>query len=307
MSRKMFYSISFLYLLGLFCAVFILFRQSAAQKGKTSLNFFSKDFIAVVRIYGPISISSEYPNFGFSRDADRIVNKLHKLNANRNVKAVVLRINSPGGSVAAVQEICQEVNRLRNSNKIVVASIGDIAASGGYYIASQADKIVADPGSITGSIGAKIELTNMQELLKKIGLRFDSITSGKYKDIGSPFRELLPDEKEILQNITNDAYSQFLGAVAQGRKMDMEKLKKLADGRIFSGSQAKNLGLVDELGNIEDAISIAAKMSGIKPPPKIIADYDSDSIISLLGYFGELSGIGSISKILGKYKIGLDY
>ncbi|OGR79417.1 MAG: hypothetical protein A3I11_03350 [Elusimicrobia bacterium RIFCSPLOWO2_02_FULL_39_32] len=241
------------------------------------LSFFSKikepqPVIAIVPLYGVISISND--SWHSKNSADQVVKKLKKLSEDKDVKAVVLRINSPGGSVGAVQEIYDEVWRLKRSGKKVIASMGEVAASGGYYIASAADKIMADPGTITGSIGVIFKIGNLQELFKKIGVRVETIQSKEHKDIGSPFRQMTEKEREIIRSIINDAYNQFIEAILKGRKMEKAKLLELADGRIFSGAQAKDAGLIDELGNLEAAILKAGEISGLKEKPKILREED---------------------------------
>jgi protease IV len=215
--------------------------------------------VAVVDIYGPITLGA---GWGVS-DVDRTVRRLREFRRNNDVKAVLLRINSPGGSVAAVQEIHQGVAALRAAGKVVVASLGDVAASGGYYVAAPAHKIVANPGTLTGSIGVILELGNVQELFKKVGIKTETVKSGRLKDIGSPFRPLDPAERVVFQGIVDDAYGQFFRAVAEGRGMPAEKLRPLADGRIFTGSQAQAAGLVDALGNFNTAAELARQLAGL--------------------------------------------
>ncbi|MCJ7663226.1 MAG: signal peptide peptidase SppA, partial [Desulfobacterales bacterium] len=213
--------------------------------------------VGVVEITGVISDSSE------------VIRGIRYLADDGGVKAIVLRIDSPGGGGGASQEIYQEVIKARGA-KPVVASFGGVAASGGYYVACGADKIVANPGTITGSIGVVMQFANLEELLKKIGYKGYVIKSGTHKDIGSPFREMTPEEKELLQGVIDTVHQQFIKAVAEGRKLPIEKVTAIADGRIFAGEQAKALGLVDELGNLEDTIQIAATMAGIKGRPAVV-------------------------------------
>ncbi len=225
-----------------------------------------RENIAIVYIYGPIQIQST----GFltisPRGADYIVQKLKGLRQNPNIKAVVLRINSPGGSVGAVQEIYSELLKLKESGKKLVASQGDVSASGGYYLAVAADKIVSNPGTVTGSIGVLIPVTNLEGLFQKIGVQIEVIKSKEHKDIGSSSRALTDEERIILKDMVDSAYQQFLGAIKKGRShvMTEEKIEEVTDGRIMTGEQAKNVGLVDELGNLEDAIDIAAELAGIE-------------------------------------------
>jgi len=186
------------------------------------------------------------------------------------IKAVVLRLNTPGGTSAASQEIALEVDRLRETGKKVVVSMGDVAASGGYWIASRCDRIVANPGTITGSIGVIMETTDMQGLYEKIGLEPEVFKSGPHKDMGSPARDIRPEERAIFQSMVDDIYQQFVNTVSSGRGMDREQVEKLADGRIFTGSQAVKNGLVDELGNFYDAVRVATEMAGLKKGARIV-------------------------------------
>ncbi len=206
---------------------------------------------------------------GVILDPQPVVEKLIKFRKNEKVKAVVLRIDSPGGGVGPAQEIHAEVKKVQLEKKVLV-SMGSVAASGGYYIACAADKIVANPGSITGSIGVIVESLNVEDLFRKIGLRSNVIKSGRHKDIGSPLRKMTPEEKKLLQGVLDSVHEQFIRAVAEGRKLPLKKVRSLADGRIFSGDQARTLGLVDDLGNLQDTIALAAKMVGIKGEPEVI-------------------------------------
>ena len=202
-------------------------------------------------------------------DATDIAKELGDLGERDDVKAVVLRINSPGGAVGPSQEIYSEITRLRNT-KTVVASMGTVAASGGYYAAAAAEKIVANPGTITGSIGVLVEFVDASELLGKIGVDGYVIKSGKYKDVGSPLRKMDVDEKSMLQALVNDVNGQFIAAVADGRGIEVEAVKGMADGRIFSGAQALSLGLVDQLGDLTDAIELSASLAGIEGKPNVV-------------------------------------
>ena len=192
-----------------------------------------------------------------------IMEMLRKAGDDDSIKAVVLNINSPGGGPAASQAIAEEVRRL-DARKPVFAAMGDEAASGAYYIASSCRKIVANPATLTGSIGVVMETMTFQKLLQKYGIDAGAITTGKYKDMGSPFREMRPDERALIEAMLQDTYGQFVSDVAKGRKMDPAKVRALADGRVWTGAQAKEIGLVDELGNLYDAIKLAGKEAGIK-------------------------------------------
>jgi len=210
------------------------------------------------------------------------IDELVKFRKDGSVKAVVVRIESPGGGVSPSQELYQEIRRTVQVKPVVV-SMGSVAASGGYYIACAAQKIYANPGTITGSIGVILQFTNFEELLRKIGFRMEVVKSGPYKDVGNPGREMTAEEKAYLQEMVNNVHQQFVRDVARGRHMKVEKVREVADGRIFTGEQAMELGLVDELGNLKDAINAAAKMAAIEGEPKIV--YPEKEKKSFLDYF----------------------
>lgn len=209
------------------------------------------------------------PIEGVINNPDTIVDQLIAFRKDSRIKAIILKINSPGGGVAPSQEIYSETRRTAKT-KNVVASFGSLGASGAYYIASAADKIVANPGTLTGSIGVLMEFIRVEELFKKIGIEMEVIKSGEFKDIGSPNREMTESEKRLLKNLIEDIRNQFVTAVAQGRNMPRERVFELADGRIFSGREAKELGLVDYLGNFQDAVNIAKQVAEIKGEVRLI-------------------------------------
>lgn len=252
-------------------AIFIFIAAYIATVGVGKLSLTRGEKIAVVKIEGVILNSKD------------TIDELREYNDNKSVKAILLRIDSPGGAVAPSQEIYSEVKRIRDEGKKkVVASMGSVAASGGYYIASVCDKIVANPGSVTGSIGVIMELANISGLMKKVGVESVVVKSGKYKDIGSIFRTMTKEERELLQGVIDDTHDQFIEAVAEGRGIKKEDIIPIADGRIFTGRQAKALGLVDEIGDMQDAIKIAADMVGIKGEPEILEKKRRFSIFDLL-------------------------
>jgi protease-4 len=219
----------------------------------------TEDRIALIRIEGVIV------------DSQATVGELKKFGENPSIKAIVLRIDTPGGGVVPSQEIYDAVKRVRNkSNKAVIASMGSVAASGGYYIAAATDRIVANPGTLTGSIGVIMETANLEGLLQKIGVEGVIIKSGKYKDVGSPLRKMSAEERGLLQAVMDDVHKQFIEAVAEGRSLELRAAQVLADGRIFTGRQAKEAKLVDELGDLEDAIQLAAEVVGIEGEPKVV-------------------------------------
>ncbi len=206
---------------------------------------------------------------GVIADSKEVVDQLKKYRKDQRIKAIILRIDSPGGSTAASQEIYREVQRT-NIQKKVVVSMGNVAASGGYYIALAAQRIVANPATLTGSIGVIMEVSNFKELLQKVGVSREAIKTGPYKDIGSPFRAMKPEERRLLQAVIENVYRQFVDVVVKGRKISREQVEKIADGRVFTGAQAKDLGLVDDLGSFEDAVDLTKKMVGLSGEVKLI-------------------------------------
>ncbi|MBL0712572.1 MAG: signal peptide peptidase SppA [Desulfosarcina sp.] len=200
---------------------------------------------------------------GIIVDSGDTIRQLRHFREDDSVKAIVLRVDSPGGVVGPSQEIYREVAKTKKVKK-VIASMGAVAASGGYYVVASADGIVANPGTITGSIGVIMEYTNFRELFKKIGLSAVVIKSGKFKDTGSPVRDITPEEERYLKQFVDRLHQQFVDAIAEGRQMEPEAVRKLADGRIYTGADAKALGLVDRIGNLEDAIEWAGRLAGIE-------------------------------------------
>jgi protease IV len=237
--------------------------KPSADNDFESANPFSvkfKDHIQVLRLTGVIMDRQESSIFGGGDTATSVLKSLRKAGKDNHIKAILLRINSPGGTVPASQELSDEIIDLRSKNKPVVVSMGDLAASGGYYISSAADTIVAEPGTLTGSIGVILSSLNMKGLGEKLGVSPEVIKSGKFKDLASPYRAMTPEDRTILQDLIMDSYDQFVTAVAKGRKMKVEDVKKIADGRIYSGRQALKLGLVDKLGGYDTAIDTLQTM-----------------------------------------------
>ncbi|MFQ5896719.1 MAG: signal peptide peptidase SppA [Candidatus Methylomirabilia bacterium] len=242
---------------------------------------------------------------GVILDSEPVVRELRGHAEDSAVRAVVLRINSPGGVVAPTQEMYAAVLRLRQAGKPVVASLGAVAASGGYYVATAADRIYASPGTLTGSIGVVMQLPNVEGLLKRIGIDYVVVKSGRYKDVGNFARTMSPEERRILQALLDNVYDQFVEAVAEGRKMRKAKVLRFADGRIVSGQQAKELGMVDELGGLEEAIQGAAKLAGLGEKPTVIRPRRRFSLLDfLLNQLG-LSGRPGLSLALPAMKTPL--
>ena len=216
--------------------------------------------IALVRIQGMLM------------DSQNIVRQLSDYRYNPGVRGIILRIDSPGGAVAPAQEIYNEIMKLRADHKTVYASLGTVAASGGYYIACAADYVLANPGTLTGSIAAVMAFSNVEELTNKIGVKPVVIKSGKYKDVGSPMRTMKPEEQKLLQNVVDDVHQQFVQAVAKGRGLPVSQVSEIADGRIMTGQQALKLKLIDEVGGLEKTIDLLAKKLGIAGRPKVIEE-----------------------------------
>ncbi|MFH1623731.1 MAG: signal peptide peptidase SppA [Pseudomonadota bacterium] len=262
--------------IGIVLIVFFLSVYAVTYFKGRDMTFVIGEKIGVVTIQGVI------------RDSKVTIDELLKFKKDKSVKAIVLRIDSPGGAIGPTQEIYEEVKKIRDKKNVLV-SLGSVAASGGYYIACAGNRIIANPGTITGSIGVIIEFANVEELMKKIGFQSVTIKSGEYKDVMSPFRSMTDEERTILQEVINSVHNQFIEAVAKGRNLKREDVVKIADGRIFSGEQAKALGLVDALGNLQDTISMAADIAGVKGEPNVI--YPPRKRISLLDFL--LQGIAT--------------
>ncbi|MGD0591280.1 MAG: signal peptide peptidase SppA [Bacteroidota bacterium] len=216
--------------------------------------------IAVVELKEPIVSSEE------------IVRQFKKYRENKSVRAIVFRVESPGGGVAASQEIYEEVKKTRDAGRPVVVSMGSVAASGGYYVSCGATKIVANPGTLTGSIGVIFQFMHYKQLMDKIGIDETTLKTGKFKDSGSPFRKTTEEEKQYFHILMSDVYDQFVDVVAEERGLDRKEVLKYADGRVFTGRQALEYGLVDTLGTMEDAVSIAAELGGIHGKPKTVKE-----------------------------------
>jgi len=225
--------------------------------GGTETSLSSREGVGLVEVKGMILDSKE------------TIRQLRHFLKQNGVKAVVLRVDSPGGVVAPSQEIYEEVRRFAAKKKIIV-SMGSLAASGGYYISAPATMIYANPGTITASIGVILKLSNIEALMDKIGIKSYTLKTGKYKDSGSPVREFSAEDRAMLQSVIDNTHEQFIKAVAEGRKLPIDDVRKIADGRILSGEQAKGFKLVDRLGTLQDAIEEAGKQSGIKGDPELI-------------------------------------
>ncbi len=211
--------------------------------------------------------------------SESIVRQFRKFGEDKSIKAILLHVNTPGGGVAASQEMYEAIKKVKDSGKPVVVSISSLGASGGYYAACGGTIIVANPGSLVGSIGVIMNLTNFKDMAEKIGITENIIKSGELKDAGNPFRELNEKDKEYFQDIVNDSYDQFLDVVSKSRKIDKEKLRVYADGRVFTGRQAKDIGLIDSLGTYEDAVKITSRLAGIEGDPVIVREKKKDNLL----------------------------
>lgn len=236
----------------------------------SSLSKSNKPGIAWIKVRGVIAQDNNTGPFARPSGAGAIAKRIRQAAEDKNVKAIVLDINSPGGTVASVQNIYSELQKAKEQGKKIVALFRDVAASGGFYIAMAADKIVAEPGTITGSVGVIMQTSNVEGLFEKIGVKVTPITSGKYKDMGSAYRPMTDAEKAILQDMVNDTYTQFFAAVKAGRPdVKPEDLTEYTDGRVFTGQRAFNLGFVDKLGGEEEARLLAGELAGLADPKVI--------------------------------------
>jgi protease-4 len=243
---------------------------------------------------------------GIITDVEDILRELKAHRDNPAVRAIVMRINSPGGVVGPTQELHDAILKTRQAGKPVVASLGAVAASGGYYAAVACDQIYANPGTLTGSIGVIMQLANLEQLMKKVGVDYVVVKAGAFKDIGSVGRAMTTEERRTLQALLDDVHAQFIGAVAAGRKLEREEVVRFADGRVFSGVQAKELKMVDVLGGLEDAVLAAAKLAGLPSPPNVIQPKRHFSILDLLrNQFGGSAASALLRPALPAFKTPL--
>ena len=249
-------------------ALFLLFGMSVGRGGEGGPLFGPR--VAVVELEGLIA------------ETDDLVRELRHHRDNPSVRAVVIRINSPGGVVGPTQEVHDALLRLRQAGKPVVASLGSVAASGGYYVAVAADQIFANPGSLTGSIGVIMQMANVDALMKKVGVDYVVVKAGQFKDLGNFSRPMTPEERRVIQSLLDDVHGQFIEAVAAGRKLDRSAVVQFADGRVFSGTQALKLKMVDSLGGLEEAIDAAARLAKLPTPPPVERPKRRFSIIDLV-------------------------
>ena len=263
--------------------LFLAFVSSlSTDRDRTEVISGFGDKIAVVELTGEILSS------------DDIVRQFKKYRNDHSIKAILFRVDSPGGGVVASQEIYEEVRKTREDGKPVVVSMGALAASGGYYVSCGASRIVANPGTLTGSIGVISEFLQVDTLLHKIGVSFNTVKSGKFKDIGNPYRRMTPDDQKFFQQLMDDVHRQFMDVVEQERNLDHDTVLAYADGRVFTGEQAVDMGLVDTLGTYEDAVHIAAHLAGIHGEPAIVKEHKRNASL-----FDLLFGQTKIPDLLG--------
>lgn len=247
--------------MGVALLLFVVVLVSGLSEDSSDLDFTlgaGGDRVALVQITGQIESS------------ESIVRQIRHWSSQGNVAAIVVRLDSPGGGVAASQEIFEEIGKAREKGKKVVASMGSVAASGAYYIACAVDTVVANPGTLTGSIGVILQFPVFEGLMDKVGVRLETIRSGEFKDVGNPGRSITPREEEMLQSVIDNTFDQFVDVVAEGRRMSRDSVLTFATGAIFTGEQALDLGMVDVLGNYQDAIDLAATMCGLDPDPRTV-------------------------------------
>jgi protease-4 len=287
--------------LGLFVLIFLsgscffigFLGGSIGFSGKSSsIVSTSANSIYEIRLEGTISASGSSSLLGGATvTPESIIEQAVEAEKNPGVRAILLRIDSGGGSAAASQEIFEELKKI---NKPIVVSVGDICASGAYYIACAADKIVANKASSVGSIGVIMQIPDLEELYKKVGIKYTTIKQGKYKDVGSSDRPLTAEEEQLLKDQTEKIYEQFIQDVAASRKLPVEKVREIATGWVYIGTEALNLGLIDKIGTYKDAEKLAAELGGIKGEPNIIGAAQASIWDTVLRYFFNQS----VSKII---------
>ncbi len=263
--------------------------------------------VGIVRIEGPIEMLSSGGAFGLRQGAESVIDRLDELEKSSNIRAVVVRINSPGGTVAATQEIYQKIWKLRKKNIPIVASMGEVAASGGYYVASACEYIVANHGTLTGSIGVIAVSPNLRKLFEKIGISMNVIKSGRYKDILSSFRDITPEERQLFQELIDASYRKFLKDVALGRNQNESDIAPIADGRILSGENALKYKLVDMLGTFDDAIDKARQMGKLSDSAPVYDEFRSPLQQLLSNLQGMLGAGNRIPDLHFEHKYRIEY
>jgi protease-4 len=261
------------------CFIAILGLLALAERGEWT---FGGNRVALVEVEGLIV------------DAQPVVRQLEEHLDDASIRAIVVRVESPGGVVGPSQEIHDAIAHVREKGKVVVVSMGALAASGGYYLAVAADHIVANPGTLTGSIGVLMQLAEFEGLLKKVGINFEVVKAGRHKDVGNFARAMTPEERSILQALLDDMYDQFVTAVAKGRHLERAAVLELADGRVYSGRRAKELGLVDSLGGLDEAVRVAGTLAGISGKPQLVRPRRQFRWADLIEWAGSHTALGAL-------------
>ncbi len=277
------------YLIAVFILLFIIAGSLFLIMGGGDFGI-SAGRVEVIYVQGVMLTGSVPSGFGVATSED-ITQSLNDASEDSSVKAIVMRINSPGGSPAAAEEILSAMKKI---DKPIVVSMGDVAASAAYYISAPADRIIANPDTITGSIGVIWEFQNRSKFYEKDGTSFYIAKSGEMKDMGGDWRGLSDDEKRYVEQVIAESYSRFVGEVASGRNLTLSKVKDLADGRVYTGARAKELGLVDEFGSLDDAIKVAASLGGIEGKPQVT--YANRPSLSRLLFGGEKADVSSFTR-----------
>lgn len=278
-----------------FAVLYAVSLMTGKRTGRSITPVISGEKIALVKVEGLIVAS------------EKITEELGDYADDSSIKAIVIRVDSPGGGVVASQEIHNAVKKAKKNGKKVVVSMGSVAASGGYYLAAPADRIVANPGTLTGSIGVIMEFATVEKLLEKIGVKGMVIKAGEYKDMGSPFRDMTPQEKQLLQSVMDDVHAQFIQAVAEGRGLPLEAVRAIADGRIFTGRQALGLKLVDQLGDLDESIQAAADLAGIKGKPKVVEREKKIPFLEMLREESTAWIADAVARIISRDAVSLQY
>lgn len=274
MKKYVQYLIVILFFISVILGILILIQQPYQEKGIsfTSAKYPIKDKIAVVELYGEIYFTNTAESF-LKRDVEYYVSKIQSLFKRKDVKGIIIKLNSPGGTVAAVQRLYNEILKLKKTYaKPIVCYVPELCASGGYYVAAACDRIICAEGSVVGSIGVLLQVGNISALLKKIGVNVEVIKSSKYKDIGSMFRDMLPEERQVLENLVNAAFEQFIDAIIKGRGMSREQVMKFADGKIYIANEAVKLQMVDKIGDEDTAVEEVKTLAGIKGEVEVIKE-----------------------------------
>lgn len=306
----------------LMIAAFIILLAIALASGtsdswrSSTVSDKGKGYVAVIRIDGPIYGGPDTESLftgGGNVTSEQLMREFKMARKDPQAKAILVRINSPGGSTGATQEISEEMDKIRSSGKPIIISMGDMCASAGYWLASKGNYIFAAPATITGSIGVYMDYSNIEGLMDKLGIKNEKIKSGAHKDILSMYRPMTGEERAMVQSMVDDIYNQFVQTVADGRKMDEAKVRAIADGRILTGKQAQDLGLVDAMGNYYDALSYAASSGGIEGENIAVKSYGGS--VTLKGLLsGEAKGaadffaarlVESFSKALAQSEISI--